>query len=266
MNDLVSKIYSKNKDIFGMPQEYKGIKFYPLKISELEMYGLVSFLLCQPKNYIPEKQILKMSYLKFLFYIVSSTFDDSDAKLNVIEQLKVLLSHITKSDVEVLIDFNNDSFEDITINDVSIRIKVEDIIFEEYEFENIREIILEQSGIGIDFVEEFHPDLERSLIEHNKMSGNIEFADEVFALCALMNKTIFDLKEYTFYQFRMQLEKSMLLEEYRIYQPLLASGEVKLTGDAKISHYLSSSKRLGRYDSIKVNKESYMKNGDIFKI
>ena len=60
--------YDTTLDIWGEPQEYRGIKFYPIKLKELKYQRLMYGLFGYPKNYIPDKTILKLSYLKFLFY------------------------------------------------------------------------------------------------------------------------------------------------------------------------------------------------------
>ena len=62
-------------------------------------------------------------------------------------------------------------------NNLVIRILIDGIEISEYEFDEMREIILEQNGLSIEYVEEYHPDLEQKLALLE--GGNLSFEDEV---------------------------------------------------------------------------------------
>ena len=50
MNDEVKKIYNPANDIFGYPQNYKNVEFYPLLVKDLEYIGLFNIIFTYPKQ------------------------------------------------------------------------------------------------------------------------------------------------------------------------------------------------------------------------
>ena len=57
--------YNESLDFEKLPQEYKGINFYPLLISEDKIFDKVMQTIGVPKSYIKtEPVIMKMSYLR----------------------------------------------------------------------------------------------------------------------------------------------------------------------------------------------------------
>ena len=99
MNEYVSRLYKQNNDIFGIPQEYKGVKIYPISISEVMVLELFNKLLFFPKKYIPDKKIWKMSYLKFLLYVIQSKVDPTLQKENLGNDLLELLKKILRTEI-----------------------------------------------------------------------------------------------------------------------------------------------------------------------
>ena len=51
---------------FDDPIDYKGLLLYPVSIRKINKFLQSSSVLCIQKEYIPDKEIIKMSYLKFL--------------------------------------------------------------------------------------------------------------------------------------------------------------------------------------------------------
>jgi hypothetical protein len=49
------------------------------------------------------------------------------------------------------------------------------------------------------------------------------------------------------------------IQEYILYKPLEASGQIKFTDGSKIKSYFSVSENVGRYDDILIHKETFMK-------
>jgi len=261
MNNSVAKIYKRNNDIWGLPQEYKNIKFSPVMIKDVEYLDLLYMLFGQPKNYIPDRQIIKMSYLMFLLYIVfasdpNSKRDPEDVGKDLIKFFK----YITKTEDVELGQIINPEAKD-PINRKKLCIRIDDVEFSENEFDNIREIILEQNGIGIKYIDDYNPELEAKMIGINaNKTGKIALHDEVFTLCALLGQSVFEIGKYSLFQFKMQVEKSFALNSFEVYKPMEAWAEIK----GGVDHFLFHSENKGRYDSILISKNEYMKS-DIFK-
>jgi len=264
MDNIVAKTYKEINDVFGLPQEYKGIKIYPLKMKEEGYIELMYSLLGQPKNHIPVKEIIKMSYLRFLLYVV---FYKKKTYAEVGDDLIKFLSHVLRTD-KISIDAKIEDRPGDEFDRMSLYLKVDDAVLKEDEFRHIREIILEQNGVGVRVIDDFDPSLEGAFRSFNIMGQggqeSITLSDEIFTFCALMNKDVSETSDYTLFQFKMQMEKAMALLNYKLYRPLEAAGEIEVKG-GKIPHFLYHSNRnRGRYDSMMISKQEFLKS-DIFK-
>jgi hypothetical protein len=258
MNEYVSKIYNTQNDIWGLPQEYKGIKIYPLKIKDIKFQDYFYKTLAYPKNYIPDKKIIKMSYLKYLIMVVRQVIKND---IDVGDALLDLLKHtMQKEDISYEVGYKKDG-EDFDA--IDLQIIVGDIVLSENEFNDIREIILEQNGLSIEYIEEFNPELEERMSIFNK-STDINMVDEIFTFATLMNKTIFEIENYTLYQFKMHMEKLIIMKDFDMFKPLEISGQIKLKS-GEIKHYLFHSKKASRYGSILVDREEFVKNNELFQ-
>lgn len=259
MNNYVSQIYDEINDIWGMPQKFKDIEFYPLKLVDTKLRKSFHMLFAYPKNYIPDKTILKMSYLKYILYVVQSAINPEGSELQ--GQLIEFLKHITKKEVSISWNIGDQPKD---LESIVLTIKIDDVLFTEGDFENLREIILQQNGLSIEYVEQYNPEMEEKLIANSK--SETTFEEEIFTFCALTKMSVYDVKDYTVYQFRNHMERLALLHEYEIYKPLEASGQIKLKDGGEIRHYFSHVKKFGgRYDSILIGKEEFQGTSDLFK-
>jgi hypothetical protein len=253
------KNYDEGANLFGYPQHYKGLELHPIKIKDRKYQELFYQIFSHPKNYIPKKEILKASYLKFLIYVIQYNVrpDGNEIIIGLVDILK----YITKED-KITIKYK--SVEGEGLNSVVLKIEIGDVEISEEDFEDIREIVLEQNGLSIEYVESYDPGLEESLIFENRDNGGITFQDEVFTFCALMHKTLKEIEDYTMLQFKIQMEKLIVMKEYDIYKPLISSGQITLKG-GELKHYLYRSGKKGRYDSILIKKDEFLQ-GDMSKI
>ena len=243
--------YNDLLDFQKLPQEYKGIKFYPLLISEEDIYNKVMSTIGVPKSYIKtEPVIMKMSYLKFLFFFLRKKDD-----------LQSILTYITKAKevkFEVMprkgCDINNLKYEDINIT-----IFIDNVSFNETEFDIIREIILRQCYYSTTYIEEYDPELEELLqIKQSTFGEGNSFEDKLFVLCILMNKMPEEISELSYYQFYKLYYVATMIKKTEIYQGWVSSGFVSLEKGKTFTTYLDPiPDRTGRYDEIKMSKEDF---------
>ena len=257
--------YDDIKDIWGDPQEFKGVKFYPIKLKEFKyqrmMYGIFGY----PKNYIADKTILKMSYLKFLLYVVQPSLHKNDGE-DIQKDLIEFLKFVTKTE-KVTISMKANEVENLTIDDILLVIDIDGEIIYEDELELIREIVLKQNGISIEYIEEYNPDLEEKLRFVNK-DINFTFEEELFTFCSMLRKTIIEIGEYTLYQFKNHMERLSIYVDFELFKPLEVSGQISLKDGKKgeiIKHYLSHIPQGHRYDAILIRKDKYVAESDLFK-
>jgi hypothetical protein len=264
MNENAKEIYVKNNDIWGLPQTYKNINFYPIKINDVKAQHLFYILFQYPKNNIPDKKILRMSYLKFLLLLVQrpQEFDDLIKDNLLIDFLK----SITKKDVSLGFSINNQEALnknkiDISSEDIAIHLKIDDIYFSEYEFDIIREIILNQNGLSVEYIESYDPELEKALEIRNSKYADLTLEDQLWVFASLLKVPIQQIENYTLYQFKKNFEHIMLLHTFDLYSPLEVSGQIKAkNGGELISHFMTHLGEAGRYDSVLISTEDFLNN------
>jgi hypothetical protein len=261
MNETVSRIYDSRLDVWGLPQVYKNLEVFPIKIKDINYQYLLYKVFGQPKNYLHEKEIIKMSYLKFVLFLLQEKMNPGGS--DMMGDLIALLQYCLKKE-DISIDVIERSTEGDLQTRFEVRIFIDGLMFTEEDFDNLREIILEQNGIGIDYIEDYDPYLEEMLDFVNKHNKGISFADTVFAFCSILNKTVQEIENYTLYQFKYHMEKVFILEEFELYKPLEASGQIKLKS-GEIKSYLSASTKTGRYASVLIEKDKFIEESDIFK-
>jgi hypothetical protein len=265
MNSTLQKIYDPDNDIWGLPQTYKNINFHPLKIKETKYKKLFYKLFCQPKSYIADRDILRMSYLKFILYAVKTEPDELlDFLYHITQTQRPDSDKHTNTDpihyIHKEVPEGKDIFEKF-----SLFVVINDVVFTEQDFDNLREIILEQNATSIEYIESYNPDLERKLEFMQRNDLDMDLKDEIFSFCALTGLSEIESGEKTLFQFRARFEREVMFKEYSLFKPLEVSGQVTAQNkkDELFKHYLRHVGQVGRYDSIFVNKDKFLEDSGL---
>lgn len=254
-------MYNPRLNKSGKPQEYKSILFHPLKIKDEEYYDWLISFLSYNKNSIPDVKILKMSYLKFFVLYLSDGYSE-----NATTKFQDILSYITGCNVVLMYKQTQSSETDEYKSNVEFYITFDEIEVSEWEFDSIREILLEQNGVTLNFVNSYDASLEEHLkfVHRNNKSGTFE--EQIFSYCAYMRIPINIVEEtHTFYQFNKMMSRIRMLLTFELYKPLEASGQISIK-DGEIEDWLSHLPERGRYDDILVKRETFTQNNDLFKV
>ena len=142
--------YEKINDISGDPQIYKGLKLYPIMLKDKKYLDLYYKIFHYPQHTEKSKKILRLSYLKFFLFRGLSSKPKED--------VEDFLKYLTKQDVEIEYHVTKNIIEDIDDIDF-INIHIGDVIIDESDFNDIREIVLKQNGLSIDYVNQYDADL-----------------------------------------------------------------------------------------------------------
>jgi hypothetical protein len=261
VNDTLKKYYNPMRDVWGQPQIYKKIPFYPIKLYQQKQYKMVSTLFSVYNKQISNKTLARMSFLKFLMLIVgeSPSFEGTSIEY----EMKKLLKFIThQKNVEYFLNIEDPSNYDtyrmyFTINGIKLN---------ETDFENIQELVLTQNHINFEHIKQYNPELEDALIFINQGQNSSTFEDQIFSFSAVMKIPIELLRKgYTIYQFQKTLERLRLVKEYDVFKGLETAGLISMKC-GKIADWLSTLPDRGRYDSILISKETFVKDNDIFKV
>ena len=244
-------IYNEELDFQKLPQEYKGIKFYPLCISENKIFDKMMQTIGVPKSYIKtEPTVMKMSYLKFICFLLKKK-----------DSIQEILSHITRTaNVRLEVTLRKNANEnDLHYEDLNISIHIENVCFNESDFDIIREIILRQNYYSTAYIEEYDPELEELLMIKQKASGEgNSFEDKKFVLCSLMHKMPEEIANLSYYQFNKLYYTSTMVKKTEIYQGWVSSGFISFEKGKKFTTYLDPMPtRAGRYDEIKMSKDDF---------
>lgn len=256
-------MYNSKLNKSGKAQEYKGIYFKPLKLKDEDYYNIITTILSFYKNATSDINVIKMSYLKFLLVAVAPAYQN---EINIVDKLQEILSYI--SNTEVVIIYKTDGTEeDIYFNNVQFFLNFGDIEINEYDFDKIREIVLEQNGVSMDYLNQYDQHLEESLSFIHRNNSMANFEEQLFSYCAYMRLPIDVVEEtHTFYQFNNLLTRIRMLINFELFKPLESSGQISFKDGGTIEDWLSHVPKRGRYDDILVKKESFVDNNDIFKI
>jgi hypothetical protein len=257
MNDRVTSFYDRNKDIWGEPQNFRGVDFHPIKLMDSESKSIFYTVFQIPKNYIQEQFIKEMSYLRYLVQVIQNGLDSNSisVQLNIIK----FLENITKKKVK----FETDLPDNLTglYEAGYIKIIIDNVEFDEKDFDVIREIILLQNGLSTKYVEEFDISLEKTLIEENNRTESLTSEEEVFKFCSLMRCPVESIKDYTLYQFSHHFKELSFLFQNEIYSPLEISGQIKSKdGKEIIKPYFTHQKEQGRYGSILISWDEFLQD------
>lgn len=236
------------------------IELHPVKLFDFEMFETFQQVMCLPKDYIYDKQIMKMSYLKFLLAVLQKVYSNEYDFKQLVENF---LSYITREDCHVV-----EVVDDIQDKDIIFHyeIYVGDIILTETDFENIRKIVLEQNGSSLEFIESFNPQLQESLDFFNRNSVSPEILEKIDIYTVISKVDESQMQEWTRAEFERKYTKLGIYENWKIFQPLVSSGQIELKGSNKILDPFDQVKvPKDRYEAILISKEQMMSENAIFK-
>lgn len=250
MTKSLEKFFNVKKHVRGLPQVYNNVNFYPITLDNIEYYDKLYSILAYPKNTITDKTILKMSYLKFISFVLYGDFR---------EELENLFKHLCRTDnVSIVYTIKN-----VSTMDIDLFILIDEIKFTEHEFELIRELVLEQNGISLDYINQYDQSLEEKLKIHNNMNkgGETTFEDKIFAFCSFMKILPTDerLWNMSVFQFENQMTRIAVFLNYELFEPLVVSGQIEFKDKSeKILNWQEKLSKKKRYSEILINKKDFL--------
>jgi hypothetical protein len=227
--------------IWGEEVEYKGIKIYPVKVKDAEFfYDNIKCLLFE-KNRIPDIRVIKLSYLDFLFALISEQHELFDNLNNILKLV-----------------FKDQRYE-FTFNSGCIGLIVNGIEIGNYEFDNIKKIIFDENLIQVSD-ELLDPEVEQLLREADEFISQRQekpatLEERIIALHCVSSTPLKEIREYTIYQFSKILERHAIIKNFDTYAAILAQNG----SSDSITNWLSHIEERGRYDNVMMKKEEFEK-------
>ena len=271
--------YVEQNDVFGMPQHYKGIPIYPIKLLDFETANLMEFFLVHDKLEFVDKrtmpfdgikQIYKNPYMKAMLYGLSyNNVSRYYEALTAFKGLLLTLFHIGQdadddNDIIIICNTNLQNPLDIFNSVLCIIVKINGnlIKLEEEDLELLRQCILKQNGISLKSIEGYNADMEAIKRSKYASEKTMSFSDEIFAFVAMSGMDVNgeSLKNYTLYQFKYHFGYLQQYINYRTLYPLQASGQVKF--GSPIKYYLDPLDfEKGRYDDLLIKADDFAQSG-----
>ena len=215
---------------FDDPIDYKGLLLYPVSIRKINKFLQSSSVIRIQKEYIPDKEIIKMSYLKFLMTNIDKEKEEYGESLtfDLLALCFMICMRIEEISIRLFID--EDGKAKLILNGVEI---------DENEFDYLRKLILYQNLPNYDD-ELMNPDLKNDLEEADKIKNGGEETEDFEHLIANLvigtGMNIDDVKNLPirkFYIIGQVMDRKL---HYSIYKQASVGGFVEFK--QPITHYL----------------------------
>lgn len=232
--------------IYNKPITYNNIILYPVTMNDVIMFQTFSNSITVRKNSIfRNKQIIKMSYLDFLFYSFGNTDLENEYKISDLSQylfFALQLLRLCCKDQEVKIFQGN-----IFINNEIVTPEI---------FDDLRRIIIIQNEIDFDIDEFLNYDTEQKLLnaQHsvNKEENQANIEDYIDSLIIAMNISEERVMHMTIRKFWRYIKRYQLHEGYTIAKTGECSGMVSFK--EPIKHWMASLEVDDKYKNIKMDE------------
>ena len=215
---------------FDDPIDYKGLLLYPVSIRKINKFLQSSSVLRIQKEYIPDKEIIKMSYLKFLMTNIDKEKEEYGESLTFDLLALCFMICMRIEEISIRLFIGEDGKAKLILNDVKIN---------ENDFDYLRKLILYQNLPNYDD-ELMNPDLKNDLEQADKIKNGGEETEDFEHLIANLvigtGMNIDDVKNLPirkFYIIGQVMDRKL---HYSIYKQASVGGFVEFK--QPITHYL----------------------------
>lgn len=242
-------------DIRGKPKKHKGIEIYPIKIKDCEEFYNKIYTLQFDKNSIPDINIVRMSYLTFLYNLQilqdeNGTFLYENLLIDLIDLLELVLHR--KAEKDFYLNANEKGQVELVFkND-----KDEKLIFKNNDFEKLKKIIFKQNAIPYDD-EVLSPDLKKAIQEAREFMYNQNkdkmptFEEQICCYHSAFHMPYDEIDNLTLYQFTKGLERKGLIYSYQVYGIAVATG----MASGEIPNWTAHIPEQGLYDDVLIDEK-----------
>ena len=248
------------------PVPYKNIKLYPVKVKDYDTFYRCIQSLTLEKNSIPDKKILKMSYLEYLYhlhienkeidylllldYLLKLCIKDDEVRINY------YFDRITKKPVlkigHRILDANGKEIP----NEYGIEIDGEE--FNATDFDEIRIIICNQNLVELvdeTIQKEVRDKMEEARRIKAGLNGNkpASFEDTILCLVASTNMSLDQVYELSLRKFIKLLQRVDAKLHYQIYMTAAMSGFVEFKDKSVLRHWMSDFEKENKNSDVLLN-------------
>jgi len=238
MSDLQLGLFST----FDEPYHFTGknnnkLIIYPGLVKDIFRVNYFGDVLSIDKNSIPDKDIIQMTYLEYLIREHIKGEQEENLEKQYLSFLYALLVIVLRNDeLKFAYGFDEKGKPYIVLDDV---------VFDRFDFDKIKEIICHQNLIELpdESIQKILRDKAKEAEEiRRKMSGNKQatLEDYIISLAVSTGWKYDDIYNMPIRKFRKSLERIDHKIHYEIYMNASLSGFVKFEKKDAIKHWMSS--------------------------
>lgn len=251
MNVEINEDLLRNDLIYSEPIKYsEKITLYPVKMKDVFKFQQLSTSITIRKNSIfLDKNILKMTYLDFLFYCHNNKELANNYKLPFLPyvyQFAYELLKLVCAGQNISVGNNKGAF---MINDEVITPEI---------FDDLRRIIIIQNDMDFDIDEFINYDTEQELMkaqsileDQNKEKSTIE--DYIDSLVIALKYTDEEIKNLTIRKFWRYINRINMYDSYKMCQTGAMSGMI--TFKDPIKHWMTIIEKKDKYEDVKTSED-----------
>lgn len=237
--------------MYNKPIPYNDhITLYPVTMNDVLLFQTLSKSILVRKNSIfHDKQIIKMTYLDFLFYSYMNEELESQYDILGLSQYLILAIQLLKlccQNAEITVERETGN---IVINGERLTPEI---------FDDLRRIIIIQNDVDFDIDEFLNYDTEQRLLkaenDQKKEKDPVNTEDYIDSLVIALNTTEESVMNMTIRKFWRYIKRFRLYENYTILKTGECSGMVSFK--EPIKHWMSSLEEDDKYEHLKTDEDT----------
>lgn len=235
---------------YDKPVPYKGLLIYPALMSEyIDFHWAVSSLLLD-KNSTPDINVISMSYLSYLYYLLKN--DDKAPYLLMLKYLLLMVLHIDEKD--------EDRIKFYELEDGKAYFSIDNKQYDSEDLINIKKIIFEQNCIS-----DIDESIQKEVRDAMEKAEEYKMKQNAYKMCSLEEQMICvsisspykleDIYKLTIRKFSKMLQRIDHKLHYQIYLNAEMSGMVEFKNKDAIVHWMNDLSNKDKYQDVKVDME-----------
>ena len=243
--------------VFDDPIPYKDLIFFPVKMRDYYLFGVLSESLLLEKNSVPDPKVISMSYLEYLYSIYYKELQDESSKEKgtILTKLDVLLKLCLgkKDDTEFKIEWG-------TNNKEKPLFKIDDKTYNTEDFDKIKEIIAEQNELELPdetIQKSVRDEIEKARRYKQRINGSkmANLEDQIISLAVYTGWELDSIYNLSIRKFMRAIRRANHILYQNMYLQASLSGFVTFKDKSILSGWLSSSDEEDKFSDVKVNLE-----------
>ena len=234
--------------VFDDPIPYKELFVYPVTMADYINFHFAINCLLIEKNRIPDPNIIRMSYLDYLYYLINQNEDNRIFGFMLLEVLEICLN--TTSDKVGFIRKDNGKVD----------LRLGEFVCGKKDFDELTKIICDQNMIELpDY--NIDPNVEKALKDAQAYKSKQQNKNKICSLedqivCVMIstNMNMSDIKNLSVRKFSKILERVDKLLHYKIYKQASMSGMVEMKQE--IDHWMCETAK-DKYSDVLVDYEGF---------